>query len=1134
MAVEHLPNSLLSPCQMCEFVVHNGYYWVAGEWMEPHGDYFFHSISERLHQGDAEAWVPARQTTLLEHDGLYLVIAEWMPPSGRDDPVEWCDYFVKSILERLKPKDLRRTEDLQGMEDQLSLRLSNMIGKVVLCQPKADASGYPPSLSKQHFRDGPWRIRDGIEWLRPLDKTIRPPSISEVIRNPGDFILAFDSHFMPVRHQNGHGLQINSSSKTHLWSDLHLSAETSGAAVQMLWDGGFTLNPYNLDAVLAVVPDDHALSELQQVPAKDYQGGKNEVNSAQRLLQAWTQIQFEQPPPMARRASSTDSDGSGDWEEQEQDAPAAHDTYIRWSDAEWIWSPIPRRPVIHGDLEDVADYVGGSDNNDSTFLLQEILAHLPQYFFSPNYLRSLATCCKALRKHVLQPDLWYDKNLFLNDPEMQDAVTVRQMERLWSLARTITCTQPQLASMRQLPFNARIEWNTTPVRLAGIRHASIESTHCLLGSARLLLWPSADISVVYVGLKAPNSGRRSFVKIHDLFTERMGFSFGMAGHPPDVTSHPVQPSQVNNKGWNEFMLLWTERFFSVHLNQQPLGFAHVRADLPVSPSYQCPGCPLQLSDYVGGSNQMSAHLWGTWETPYRHAGEFFLQRGEELEAGEDKFENVVLQLLREHQEFLRETLVALLFVPHPQAREDMSKRVWERVMYRARAILDFLIQKKDVLLFRFLHAEAEQLSNGKRNPLLQLQHPSEVDSLEDWRLFAVDCALQLHVLLFEEHTPHKNNLSGELNYSGGVLPPEILETLPGFFFSFGYLRTLACVSPQMCRCVRNREHWWNRRVFLTDIEFQDERTLRSMVYFYTVARLCLVDVRQLAMFHIFPERMLLDWTASAARSVPRSVYGFTSDRPLMGFATFDLVLPNHAVGLYIGVQAWRGANRAYCRVDNLFREDCSISFALNDMAPQRLGGRERCQLRPGHSHRVKLQWDQHTFRLSIDGAGISAALLPQDTEDAVSPLARVFTWVHVRPRQPRAGVHSAILRPVPSRVRLDPLIHCALCHRAHRGILLPRWAVCPLCDSWICAVHCAQTPWRLCPHCPNQLLDYVGGSHDQNLANTVSFFHAISLDEQAATLSCVVHETEYWQDNLGGSLAKSAVILPSHSQWFRL
>ena len=961
----------------------------------------------------------------------------------------------------------------------------------------------------------------------------------------------------------------------------------------MLRGGQFALNPCNLDAVFAVVADDHVLLE------------------------------------------------SDDWEEQEQDAPAAPDTYIHWSDAEWIWSPVPRRLVSNPDLEDAADYGGGSDSNDSTFLPQEILARLPQYFFSPSYLRSLATCCKALRKHVLQPEVWYDKNLFLNDQEMQDPVTVRQMERLWSAARTITCTQTQLASMRQLPFNARIEWSTAPVRLDGRRHASIESTHCLLGSARLLLWLSVDVSVVYIGVKAPNSGRRSFVKIHDLFTERMGFSFGMAGQAPDLTSRPVRPSQLNTKGWNEFMLLWNERCFSVHLNKQPLGFAYVRADLPdgpaphsslfvwaeqptqtltrhdlrvnplpspvmttlriqcalclelhpittpqwrvcpecctwicarhaeVSPRNHCPGCPLQLSDYIGGSNQMSVHLWRTAITPYRHAAEFFLQRGEELQPGEDKFENVVLQLLREHQEFLREAPLAVRFVPHPQAREDMSKRVWERVMFRARAILDFLTQKKDVLLFRFLHAEAEHLADAKRNPLLHLQHPSDVDGLEDWRSSAMDCALQLHTLLFEDQTSRssrakevvsvvrkevekdwkdtpggslaadealarkhdKSSLSWELSYSGGMLPPEILDTLPGFFFSFAYLRTLACVSQQMRRCVRDREHWRNNRIFLTDIEFQDELTLRSMVYFYTAARVCLVDVRQLAMFHIFPERTLLDWTASAARRVPRGVSGFTSDRPLMGFATFDLVLPNHAVGLYMGVQAWRGTNRAYCRADNLFREDSSISFALNDMAPQRLCGRERCQLRPEHSHRVELQWDQRTFRLSIDGAGISAALLPQDAENAVSPLARVFTWIHVRPRP---EMHSAILRPVPSRVRLDPLIHCALCHRAHRGILLPRWAVCPFCDSWICRVHCAQTPTRLCPHCPNQLLDYVGGSHDQIFANAVSFFHTISLDEQAEKFSYVVREIEYWQDKLGGSLAKSTVTLPTHSQWFRL
>ena len=963
-----------------------------------------------------------------------------------------------------------------------------------------------------------------MEWLRPFNKTIRPSCVVEMISAPGDYILAFSSHFMPARCISGHRLQTNSSMRTHSWFDLRLCNNTVGRAVQKSQEGWFTLNPANLDAVFAVVPDDGALPCQQMGPAlRQYQGGKTEVDSAQRLLQVWTEIQFQEAPAINRQVSATESDGSGFWEEVNQDVPALQDTYFHWGDAEWIWSPFPHRLVRIEDLESNADvrYSGGSlpadvldvfpdyflapayqsrlaacsrgmlrcvrrssrwlnldlnfagpdfnraedlrsmtvlcrsasslrmevpqlaqlltipinvrvqwsprnpippgpvrgffssspllgvasfslkvppgvtslqmgsrqlhgfrntfvriknvcavgarprwyfgvtgrrpslyepasshsftprklhqvvfrwsqrflsvtlddvlvaagllqpgevsgapplatfffsastedvefnpmpspvmrnakivcaicdreytvaihrwrvcpdCNNwvcsrhvadspfrrcptcpaqlldyiggaDACFLPPEIVLRLPEHFFSLNYLRSLATCCTALRRHVLQPLLWCNKDLFLNDEDMREPAAVRQMETLWSLARTIVCTQTQLASMRQpalTALRALIEWQVAPIRLDRVRHASIESTHCLLGTARFCLWLSAEVREIYVGVKSFNSNRRSFVKMHELFTERMGFSFGMTGQALDPDHRPMQQSQLRANGWNQMMLMWNERWLAVQLNHQTLGCARIRQDLPdgpapqsivfvwakqpkrlltqpdlklrplpspllpsahvqcllcederpitvgrwrvcpeccswicarhahESPSFQCPGCPLQLSDYIGGSSGVSfSSRRKETGISYRDAVDFFLKGGK-LEGGDDKFENVVLKLLRDHEEFLRETPAAVQLIPAPQARAGMSKRTWERLMYRARAILDFLDQKQDLLLFRFLHAEAEDLATSRQSPLLRLRHPATVDDSEAWRSIAMDCALQLHVLLFHQ------------------------------------------------------------------------------------------------------------------------------------------------------------------------------------------------------------------------------------------------------------------------------------------------------------------------------------------------------------------------------------------------
>ena len=49
---------------------------------------------------------------------------------------------------------------------------------------------------------------------------------------------------------------------------------------------------------------------------------------------------------------------------------------------------------------------------------------------------------------------------------------------------------------------------------------------------------------------------------------------------------------------------------------------------------------------------------------------------------------------------------------------------------------------------------------------------------------------------------------------------------------------------------------------------------------------------------------------------------------------------------------------------------------------------------------------------------------------------------------------------------------------------------------------------RLCPCCPNQLMDYVGGSHPEPYADAVNFFQTIStLEEETDTLSCVVRDS---------------------------
>ena len=70
-----------------------------------------------------------------------------------------------------------------------------------------------------------------------------------------------------------------------------------------------------------------------------------------------------------------------------------------------------------------------------------------------------------------------------------------------------------------------------------------------------------------------------------------------------------------------------------------------------------------------------------------------------------------------------------------------------------------------------------------------------------------------------------------------------------------------------------------------------------------------------------------------------------------------------------------------------------------------------------------------------------------------------------------------LLRPRtwPSRLPERTAVKCAICSRTY-SLATNRWRVCDLCNSWVCNGHVTQHPTRLCPCCPTQLQDFLGGS----------------------------------------------------------
>ena len=147
----------------------------------------------------------------------------------------------------------------------------------------------------------------------------------------------------------------------------------------------------------------------------------------------------------------------------------------------------------------------------------------------------------------------------------------------------------------------------------------------------------------------------------------------------------------------------------------------------------------------------------------------------------------------------------------------------------------------------------------------------------------------------------------------------------------------------------------------------------------------------------------------------------------------------------------------------------SWSFGFNDRPTQPHSGRERYRILPDAVNRFQVQWSQRSFKISLNGDGVSSVSNRQQSLTAA--LAQVFVWVYYKPDAQGA---EANVKPLPSLTQLNAEVKCAICAREF-GIRDLRWAVCPDCGYWVCRHHVQRSPTRLCPRCPNSLLDYLGG-----------------------------------------------------------
>ena len=216
----------------------------------------------------------------------------------------------------------------------------------------------------------------------------------------------------------------------------------------------------------------------------------------------------------------------------------------------------------------------------------DVVLTLPSYHFSVRYLRSMALCSRTLLRAARDNRNWSDAIIDATGSEFGSTQALRQAERLWSRARHIILTIPQLAAHFRVPENVLIRWagwtNQQP-RRAGDRVYSWES-QILLGSAQFVLIAPFFTQSLYIGIQSPNSNRRAFCYLTWPFTSDMTVHFGLDGGPFVRRTSPLP--KLNAGLLHHVSVHWNPRWFSVSMDGQLLSFATVLDGVPDAPAAQ--------------------------------------------------------------------------------------------------------------------------------------------------------------------------------------------------------------------------------------------------------------------------------------------------------------------------------------------------------------------------------------------------------------------------------------------------------------------------------------------------------------------------------------------------------------------
>ena len=139
-----------------------------------------------------------------------------------------------------------------------------------------------------------------------------------------------------------------------------------------------------------------------------------------------------------------------------------------------------------------------------------------------------------MKQQVLNKSHWKDCHLDLEAPELlHDHQAIRAMSRWWETARTINLSQHQLMQLNRIPQNCMLRWKAFDWPSPDQHSSGYTAAYSLLGCACFQINIPDHVRTLRSGVENPRGPEAVWMNVHELFTERMCFNFGLV---PSQTS----------------------------------------------------------------------------------------------------------------------------------------------------------------------------------------------------------------------------------------------------------------------------------------------------------------------------------------------------------------------------------------------------------------------------------------------------------------------------------------------------------------------------------------------------------------------------------------------------------------------